>query len=179
MGVPTLALLTDTGVEQAFSSLPEADLTRGATRELLLDLPAAGAYELTAGEWTNLTTTAAAVLLDRLTGTRYQPGTTVRFTAARGGEISGRFALLFGQRALGTAADAAALSFTLAPNPAHGVVRVHGAAATSATLLDATGRTVRTWTLTPGSGADLSLTGLAPGVYSVRVGAVARRLVIE
>jgi hypothetical protein len=64
------------------------------------------------------------------------------------------------------------------PNPATGTVRLHGATAESATLLDATGRTVRVWHLAP-STSDLSLAGLTPGVYSVRCGTTARRLVVE
>ena len=69
-------------------------------------------------------------------------------------------------------------SLTLFPNPAHRTVRLTGALAPTAILLDALGRTVRTWPLEPTS-SDLDLTGLAPGLYTVRAGAAARRLVVE
>lgn len=86
---------------------------------------------------------------------------------------------------LGTAAPedvAGAANFTLAPNPAHDRVRVGLSATggTELTLIDATGRPVRTQPLPPGAtAADLDLRGLPGGVYAVRCGARARRLVVE
>ncbi len=174
VGVPTLSVLID-GREAMISALAAENLTDGTTVELALDLPAAGTYVLAVGVLTNLPN---AVLLDRSTGTAYDLTTqpTVTFTAA--GTVSGRFALVFGGRVLNTPTETSRPTFALYPNPAHHVVRLVGGAAESATLLDATGRTVRTWTLAPGT-VDLSLAGVAPGVYSVRVGAASRRLVIE
>jgi FG-GAP-like repeat/IPT/TIG domain len=176
VGVPTLSVLID-GQEAMISALPDASFTAGASVELLLDVPAAGTYTLTAATLTNLPN---ALLLDRVTNTTYdltsQP--TLAFATAAG-EVRDRFALLFGARVLGVAAEATTPAFALYPNPARGVVRVAGAVTESATLLDATGRTVRVWTLAPGATADLSLAGLTPGVYTVRVGTTSRRLVIE
>ncbi len=79
------------------------------------------------------------------------------------------------------AADAA--GFRLTPNPAHGMVRVEwpaGAAVTPVELLDGLGRVVRI--IPAGAGApavEVPLVGLAPGLYGVRVGNRARRLVVE
>lgn len=67
---------------------------------------------------------------------------------------------------------------TLTPNPAHHAVRLTGATAPTAILLDALGRTVRTWPLEPAT-SDLDLAGLPAGLYTVRAGAATRRLVVE
>ena len=92
--------------------------------------------------------------------------------------FSDGFVARFGAGGVGLpeAADAAAL--TLFPNPAHHTATLTGATAPTATLLDGLGRAVRTWPLAPGA-ADLDLRGLAPGLYTVRAGAMARRLVVE
>ncbi len=74
------------------------------------------------------------------------------------------------------AAVGAAAAFTLAPNPARNVVRLSGAPQAPAELLDATGRVVRTW---PAGQLQADLSGVAPGVYVVRVGGATRRLVVE
>ncbi len=68
---------------------------------------------------------------------------------------------------------------TLTPNPAHHTVRLTGPTSPTATLLDALGRTVRTWPLAPGEPADFDLRGLSAGLYTVRAGTAARRLVVE
>ncbi|MBC7447041.1 MAG: T9SS type A sorting domain-containing protein [Hymenobacteraceae bacterium] len=61
------------------------------------------------------------------------------------------------------------------PNPAHGSVRLRGLApANPVQLLDATGRTVLTVS-TATEMADVSLVGLAPGIYTVRAGSATRR----
>ena len=82
-------------------------------------------------------------------------------------------------------------AFTLAPNPAHTSTTVTlsalpGTASATLTLLDALGRAVRTTTVAlPPAGLrhELNLTGLAPGLYALRVAAgpatVTRRLVVE
>ncbi|WP_201985738.1 T9SS type A sorting domain-containing protein [Hymenobacter rubidus] len=72
-------------------------------------------------------------------------------------------------------ATAAALhpeGIRLFPNPAHGRATVQlpaGTATATLTILDALGRTLRTQTATPNSTTELDLTGLAPGLYAVRV----------
>lgn len=77
---------------------------------------------------------------------------------------------------LGAASRAQRLS--LAPNPAHHTVRITGAPAGPITVLDALGQEVRTANLPP-STSDLDLTGLPPGLYLLRAGNQARRLVVE
>ena len=75
----------------------------------------------------------------------------------------------------------------LYPNPAHTTATMRLPASLTSlatlTLLDALGRTVRTATVPPGPDYALDLTGLAPGVYALRVqadGATAtRRLAVE
>lgn len=69
-------------------------------------------------------------------------------------------------------------ALSLYPNPAHATVQLTGASAPIATLLDGLGRTVRT-VATPAGTASLDMRGLAPGVYTVRAGLAARRLVVE
>ena len=70
------------------------------------------------------------------------------------------------------------------PNPAPGLgavqVQLNGAAPGTITLDDALGRRVRTQAIAaPARTAWLDLTGLTPGVYFVRSGGAARRLVVE
>lgn len=71
-------------------------------------------------------------------------------------------------------------ALTLWPNPAHGTVQLTGLPAEGATgqVIDALGRVVYTALLEPHA-AHLDLRGCRPGVYTVRVGAVVRRLVVE
>ena len=82
-------------------------------------------------------------------------------------------------------------AFTLAPNPARASTIVQlpalpGTATATLTLLDALGRAVRTTTVAlPPAGLryELSLAGLPPGLYALRVQAgtdrATRRLVVE
>ena len=74
------------------------------------------------------------------------------------------------------------------PNPTHGRATVQfplilGASTANLTLLDALGRTLRTQTVATNAKAELDLTGLAPGLYAVRVQAggstATQRLVVE
>ncbi len=184
VGVPTLATLSPDGAtELALNGLAASDLAAGATVELLLDVPTPGTYALRVGELRFLDG-QRVVLLDRLTGARHDLLTTptVALSAARAGEMRGRFAVEFnGGRVLGTPAGSVARTrLMLFPNPAHDAVRVVGAAAGQRVqILDGVGRVVRTAM----AGAELTtllpLTGLAPGVYVVRSGAQARRLVVE
>ncbi len=180
-GLPTLVSLTSTGAELAelaVNGLPETAL-QGATVELLLDLPAAGTYELATAQVANLTGTEAA-LLDRLTGTRYdlQQQPTVTVTARAAGEVRGRFALVFGRES-GRVTSGSGLALALYPNPAHGSVRVAGAAVGPVELLDATGRVVRRVTASATAETVLDLAALPAGVYVVRAGAASQRLVVN
>jgi Bacterial Ig-like domain/FG-GAP-like repeat len=183
-GVPTLATRLPGGEEQAITGLPLAWLAGGAPLELLADLPAAGTYQIAVHEWSNLAG-AQLVLLDYLTGTRYDLATTpiVTFTVATAGEARGRFALVAGQRPLSAAAPAVGRgpALTVWPNPATGSVSVEGGAneGTPVELLNAIGQVVRYQPAALTTATPISLTGLAPGVYTVRRGAQTRRLVIE
>lgn len=75
----------------------------------------------------------------------------------------------------------------LYPNPAHGAatVRVPAADAASATLtlLDAVGRAVRTQAATSGTTSAFDLTGVAPGIYALRMQAgksvATQKLIVE
>ena len=107
------------------------------------------------------------------------------------GGYRGYFATLTDPTLTATTAAHGSLPFTLAPNPARAATTVAlpaqpGAATATLTLLDALGRTVRTTTLAlPAAGLrhELSLGGLAPGLYALRVAAGAatatQRLVVE
>lgn len=68
---------------------------------------------------------------------------------------------------------------TLWPNPAHAAVRVAGTGGAAVELLDALGRVVLTAHPAIGTEPTLQLTGLPPGVYSVRVDGEVRRLVVD
>jgi hypothetical protein len=76
---------------------------------------------------------------------------------------------------LSTTAEIQTTPLTLAPNPAHDAVQLTGTAS-PAILLDALGRTVRTY---PAGATTLNLRGLVPGLYTVRAGGAVRRLVVE
>ena len=89
---------------------------------------------------------------------------------------------------LASASSAASGALSLSPNPAHNRVTIQlptipGATTATLTILDALGRTIRTQTAPTNAQADLDLTGLAPGLYAVRVAAggstATRRLVVE
>lgn len=92
--------------------------------------------------------------------------------------------IFFGQLAVitGLPEASAAPAFTLTPNPATTTVQLTGGgfagSPPTATLLDARGRLVRTWLLAQPA-TDLDLTGLPAGLYLLRAGATARRLVVE
>ena len=182
VGMGTLATLTPAGDELAINGLPETALAHGITVPLLLDLPTAGSYELTAGQLLNLQG-QSVVLVDNLTSSRIdlQTQSTYSFTAPQAGELVGRFWLEFnGQRVTGLAPEAASQALTLYPNPttASAGVRVLGAPAQAVQLLDAMGRLVRITAATAGA-ATLSTAGLPAGLYTVRCGAAAARLVVE
>ncbi|MCB2409139.1 T9SS type A sorting domain-containing protein [Hymenobacter lucidus] len=67
------------------------------------------------------------------------------------------------------------VSLRVVPNPAHSQVRIEGATAAMAQILDLTGRVLRTISTTQ----PVSLTGIAPGMYLVRCGSNATRLQVE
>jgi hypothetical protein len=160
---------------------------------LRLTLPAAGSYQLRAAALTDFDPALPMLLLDLSTGQttdlRQQPDYT--FTTAQAGELNSRFELWLG-RPSGTLATSAATStsFRLWPNPVRGsnslyltLDRPATSASATATLSDVLGRLVVQRSF-GGSTADLSINGLAPGTYLLRVAvagqvAATRRVVIE
>lgn len=89
---------------------------------------------------------------------------------------------------LAVATPTLAAGADLFPNPAHGTATVQlppipGASTATLTLLDALGRAVRAQTAATNARTVLDLTGLAPGLYALRVSAggstATRRLVVE
>jgi hypothetical protein len=76
-------------------------------------------------------------------------------------------------------ADASAMEFSIAPNPAKEVLIItHGYSSPQRTeVYDAQGRIVKTAML--GNKAELNVIDLAPGLYSVRIGEKAVKLIIE
>lgn len=79
---------------------------------------------------------------------------------------------------LGTNEPATAASYQLYPNPATEEVSISGAPASAAVMYDGLGRLIRTIPLTAGA-ATFDVGDLTPGVYVVRAGATARRLVVQ
>lgn len=175
---PTLATVVagENGGEAAIDGRPLDLLSTGTVVELLANLPQAGTWVLTLDQVANLDATPL-VLLDRLTGTRTPlvAGGRYSFAAAAGGVVKGRFALVVG------AEQATTPTLTMWPNPAHHTVQVVvPTGTTQVTVLDATGRAVKRVAVTETNSAlNLSLVGLPAGVYVVKAGAAAARLVVE
>ncbi|RZK44298.1 MAG: T9SS type A sorting domain-containing protein, partial [Hymenobacter sp.] len=96
---------------------------------------------------------------------------------------SGPFVAQLSGTALPTQPSAAPSSFALLPNPAHAQVYLTwpgSAAVGSVQLIDALGREVcRQLVPASASNATLEVAGLAPGLYIVRCGSAAQRLLIE
>ncbi|MBJ6107946.1 T9SS type A sorting domain-containing protein [Hymenobacter sp. BT523] len=110
------------------------------------------------------------------------------YTITGSGIISGFLASLTDPTLTATTGAQGTLRFALAPNPASATAAVQlpalpGAASATLTLLDAMGRTVRSWQAVPGTRVELGLTGLASGLYAVRACAGStvgtQRLVVE
>ncbi|GAB3849476.1 hypothetical protein GCM10028822_13920 [Hymenobacter terrigena] len=84
---------------------------------------------------------------------------------------------------LATRAATSTTALACFPNPARTATTLHlpaAAQATTATLRDALGRSVRTYAIPAyAPSAPLDLVGLTPGLYVVRCGAAAGRLVVE
>jgi hypothetical protein len=156
---------------------------------LTVGVPAAGTSELHVNQLLNLPTGTTVVLVDELLGTRTDlatlPATGYAFTltgAQAATLVTGRFFLNLSATALATAAGRVAATMQFFPNPAHGrAATLTGAVpGTPVTVFDALGRAVLS-AMANGSGtAVLALPdGLATGVYVVRSGARALRLVVE
>jgi hypothetical protein len=187
-----LNLSTLTGADKlAINGLP----TLGAADvvvPILASVPQAGTYLLSALELNNLPTGTFAYLRDAQAGTitdlAGQPSISLSLTA---GDNAGRFTLvLAGQKPLASAPAQLVQAVAVFPNPATGSVSVNLPASLASqpiatSLVNTLGQTVRRTVLPAGSAAEarsLSLSGVAPGVYSLRLetadGIIAKRLVI-
>jgi len=160
---------------------------------LAVGVPMAGSYTLTAAQLLNLST-VPVYLRDLQTGAlidlAQQP--SYQFTVSNASALlTNRFELVFSpQRVLAAAPAALAQQVALYPNPATKLTFVElpaslGSQAVAATLVDALGR-VASATVLPAQGAhahQLSLAGLAPGVYTLRLatsaGTLVKRLTVE
>lgn len=160
---------------------------------LAVGVPTAGSYTLTAAQLLNLST-VPVYLRDLQTGAlidlAQQP--SYQFTVSNASALlTSRFELVFSpQRVLAAAPAALAQQVALYPNPAAKLTFVElpaslGGQAVAATLVDALGR-VASATVLPAQGAvphQLSLAGLAPGVYILRLntsaGTLVKRLTVE
>jgi hypothetical protein len=187
-----LNVSAETGAQRlAIDALPTLG-TATVVVPLTVGVPAAGSFSFNAAQLLNLGTTPV-YLRDLLTGAvvdlRAQPryAFTVSNAAAL---ITGRFELMFSPQApLATASAALTAQVVVYPNPASKAVFVELPAALSrkavtAGLVDALGRVVVQRVLPAGLATHtLPLTGLATGVYSLRLqtdaGIVVKKLVVE
>ena len=164
---------------------------------LLVGVPTAGAYSLTATTLSNLPAGLDAYLSDAATGQTVnlsrQPAYAFAVTTAQAqAAMSGRFVLRFAAAApLATAPALTAADVTLYPNPARDqftvlVPAAAGAAQVQGTLLNALGQTVRQLSApATAAGARLAFdtAGLPAGVYVLRLRAgtatLAKRVVLQ
>ncbi len=189
-----LDLASDISTEAlAINGLPE--LTGPTvTVPLRLHSQVAGTYSLAVDELANLPAGYQAYLRDGLTNTYTNLSTTpsVSLTLAPADAAAGRFAVVFATASpLATAPAALAALAAVYPNPAHGTATLvlpqalRGSSASTIQLLNTLGQVVLTKTLAAGTAptTELSLAGLAPGIYTVRAtteaGQVAKRLVVQ
>ncbi|WP_210520328.1 T9SS type A sorting domain-containing protein [Hymenobacter terricola] len=171
------------GEPMAIQGLPA--FTAATVVPLTLDVPQAGQLTMEAS-LSNLPAGLAVYLRDALTGTRQNLSIQPRYVSsiAQAGRVAGRFQLVFGPATAPLSASVAQhTAISLYPNPAHhSVVLTLPAAAVArpVQLIDALGRTIRTLALPANATeATLDLTGLSTGMYVVRCGLAAERLVVE
>ena len=177
------------GQELAIQGLPLLGTTQVVV-PLMVRVPATGTYTLHAAQLLNLGTTRA-YLRDRQTGALVDLNTQPSYVFTLNAAYTGvRFELVFApQSALATAPASLSAQVAVFPNPARRTAFVElpaGLSRTAATaaLVDALGRTVRTYALPAGlSTHALPLADVAAGVYSLRVataqGTVTKKLVVE
>ena len=186
-----LNLMSVAGTDKlAINGLPALG-TADVTVPLLLSAPQAGTYLLSAPELNNLPAGTSAFLRDAQAGTLTnlagQPTLSLSLTA---GDNAGRFTLLLSSQPAPAAPAQLVQAVAVFPNPAKSSVSVSLPSnldnqPVATTLINALGQTVRRTVLPAGTAAtprSLSLAGVAPGVYSLRLetaeGVVAKRLVI-
>jgi hypothetical protein len=182
--------------ELAIQGLP--GLTQTTVVPLTVRVPATGSYYFTAPQLSNLPATTQVYLSDALTGQqlnlRTLTATGYAFSLPAGQFVAtGRFFLHLvpAGAALASASETLTAGLRLYPNPAKAsttllLPAVAGASSATLTLSDALGRVLRTTKAAlPATGLrhELSLAGMAPGVYVVKVQAGAatavRRLTVE
>ncbi|MBG8552196.1 Ig-like domain-containing protein [Hymenobacter guriensis] len=180
------------GEELAINGLPVPG-TAAVRVPLTVRVPAAGAYTLAAAQVLNLPAGTQALLLDQETGTRTElhEATQYAFNAAAT-SLPGRFVLELQAGSVTAAAPAAlAAQVSLYPNPATARVTLLAplklaGKATEVQVLNSLGQVVLRQPVAAtanGLRAELSVQGLAKGVYSVRLEAagvvVTKRLVVQ
>jgi hypothetical protein len=186
-----LNLASMVGTQQAaVNGLPVMGAT-SLTVPLFIGLPATGTYTLHAARLLNFGNGEQPYLrdlqLNTLTDLSRTPDYTFTLNAAN---TTPRFELVFGPaQVLGTASAALVAQVAVFPNPASKAVFVElpavmGRKVVTAALLDAVGRVVVQQVLPAGLATHtLPLTGLATGVYSLRLqteaGVVVKKLVVE
>ena len=179
----------------AINGLPPGSLAAATVIPLRVAVPASGTYTLRAASLLHLPATLDVVLTDVLTGRRtdlrQQPD--YPFTAVATAPATGRFYLNLTPAAgpLATTTGLTAATVSVFPNPAHQTVTVlvpavRGTATVQATLLNVLGQTVRQQQValpTTGTRLTLDVSGLATGVYLLRLQAGAetltRRITVE
>ena len=176
-----------TAQELSINGVP-APGTQSLVVPLGLTVAQPGTYTLRAEQLVNQTGTVS--LRDALTGTvvRLDQQPSYMFTVAAGAAATGRFSLLFGPQQVLSTTSALNQQVALFPNPAHGEVQLSlptalQAETLNAEVLNALGQTVLTRKLSAGALRTLPLTGLATGVYTVRIatsqGTISKRLILQ
>lgn len=189
--VPDLASRTDSSATAlAINGLPLQNTTDSVRVPLLLELKTAGAHVLNLDTLKNFPPTQRITLIDSVTGRRYdlhqRRTATITFQAVPGA-LNRRFRVVFGPlpvinpgpTATSPERSAAPPALTLWPNPTRGTVQISGAAGQALNVFDGTGRRVRH--LAPDAALTrlLDVRGLPAGIYTVRAGTKAQRLVVE
>jgi hypothetical protein len=175
------------GQELSISGLPLPG-AQSLVVPLGLTVAQPGTYTLRAEQLVNQTGTVS--LRDALTGTvvRLDQQPSYSFAVAAGAAAMGRFSLLFGPQQVLSTASALSQQVALFPNPAHGEVQLSLPTALqseslNAEVLNALGQKVLLRKLSAGALRTLPLTGLAAGVYTVRMvtsqGTISKRLILQ
>jgi hypothetical protein len=176
--------------ELSINGLPVLGAT-AVTVPLVFHVAQSGSYTLAANQLLNLPQGWTATLCDAVTGARInlrqQP--TYACTLTRNQNPTRFTVLLTPTEALATTPANISAQVTLYPNPAHERVTISLPATSqvvAVSLLNGLGQEVRRQQVAAGRAglnADLSLAGLAKGVYTLRIslpeGVVAKRLVVE
>ena len=188
-----LAALAATGEAQAIAGL--AQFTAATVLPLRIGVPAAGSYSLRADQLLHLPTDLTVYLFDAQTNQQINLRQQARYAFSVSPQqalqtIASRFELRFGPAAgpLATAAAHAGFELMVYPNPAHARLTVSvpntaGTDALKAGIYNSLGQQVRANIPLTTTGTTLDVSGLAKGIYTIRVRAgatpVVKRVVIE